>query len=434
MSGPAGTLCVVGGGAAGMMAAIQAARAGCPTRLLERNPKLGRKLYITGKGRCNVTNHCTGEEVLAAVPRNGKFLHSAMAATPPDYVEKFFQELGVPLKVERGNRVFPVSDRAADIIDALFYELKRLRVPVVQSRALSLRVEEGTIAGVETEQGPLEAGAVVLATGGLSYPATGSTGDGYRMARELGHTVVDPSPSLVPLESPDPCCGRMQGLALKNVELTVKNRKGKVLYREQGELLFTHFGLSGPLVLSASAHMRQFGREEYTCWLDLKPALAEEVLDARLVRELSEGANRNMDHVMGALLPRLMIPVLLERAEVPGDRKAHDITRGERRRILELLKRFPVPVSGPRPIEEAIVTSGGVKVGEVDPRTMESRRVPGLFFAGELLDVDAYTGGFNLQIAWATGRAAGVSAAAYLARGGRDEAPSDPRNGWSEES
>ena len=396
-----------------MMAAITAARQGSPVTLVERNPKLGRKLYITGKGRCNVTNHCSPEEVLAATPRNGKFLYSAVNHTPPAEVERFFEELGVPLKVERGNRVFPQSDKAADIIDALFYELKRLKVPVLQTRVTGLRIQEGQITGLETEQGELEAGAVVLATGGLSYPATGSTGDGHRMAAQAGHTVVEPKPSLVPLESPEPFCGEMQGLALKNVTLTVKNQKGKTLYREQGEMLFTHFGLSGPLVLSASAHMRNFDRESYTCIIDLKPALDEQALDARMVRELSQGANRDMNNLMGALLPRLMIPVVLRLSGIPGEKKAHDVTREERRRLLELLKAFPVPVSAPRPIAEAIVTSGGVKVGEVDPKTMASKKVKGLYFAGELLDVDAYTGGFNLQIAWCTGRAAGEYASSF---------------------
>ena len=395
------------------MAAITAARQGCPVTLVERNPKLGRKLYITGKGRCNVTNHCSPEEVLAATPRNGKFLYSAVNHTPPAEVERFFEELGVPLKVERGNRVFPQSDKAADIIDALFYELKRLKVPVLQTRVTGLRIQEGQITGLETEQGELEAGAVVLATGGLSYPATGSTGDGHRMAAQAGHTVVEPKPSLVPLESPEPFCGEMQGLALKNVTLTVKNQKGKTLYREQGEMLFTHFGLSGPLVLSASAHMRNFDRESYTCIIDLKSALDEQALDARMVRELSQGANRDMNNLMGALLPRLMIPVVLRLSGIPGEKKAHDVTREERRRLLELLKAFPVPVSAPRPIAEAIVTSGGVKVGEVDPKTMASKKVKGLYFAGELLDVDAYTGGFNLQIAWCTGRAAGEYASSF---------------------
>ncbi len=414
MTGDRTRLYVVGGGAAGMMAAITAARQGCPVTLVERNPKLGRKLYITGKGRCNVTNHCSPEEVLAATPRNGKFLYSAVSHTPPAEVERFFEDLGVQLKVERGNRVFPQSDKAADIIDALFYELKRLKVPVLQTRVTGLKIQEDQVTGLETEQGELEAGAVILATGGLSYPATGSTGDGHQMAAQAGHTVVEPKPSLVPLESPESFCGEMQGLALKNVTLTVKNQKGKTLYREQGEMLFTHFGISGPLVLSASAHMRNFEKDRYTCIIDLKPALDEPALDARLVRELSQGANREMSNLMGSLLPRLMIPVVLRLSGIPGEKKAHDVTREERRRLLELLKAFPVPVSSPRPIAEAIVTSGGVKVGEVDPKTMASKKVKGLYFAGELLDVDAYTGGFNLQIAWCTGRAAGEYAGSFL--------------------
>lgn len=408
-------IAVIGGGAAGMMAAVCAARQGASAILIERNPKVGRKLYITGKGRCNVTNHCTPAEVLASTPRNGKFLYSAMERTPPAWVEEFFKALGVPLKTERGNRVFPVSDRSADIIDALFFELKRLKVPVIQNRAAGLRLAEGKVCGVTLGQGKeICCKAAILATGGVSYPATGSTGDGHRIAEELGHTMVPVKPSLVPLESTDGFCGQMQGLALKNVTLTVKNRKKKTIYREQGELLFTHFGLSGPLVLSASAHMREFEKELYTCVIDLKPALDEPTLGARLVRELTAGANRDMNNLLGTLSPRLLVPVLLERAGIPGEKKAHDLTKPERRRLLELFKGFSVAVSGPRPVEEAIVTSGGVKVSEVDPKTMQSKKISGLFFAGELLDVDAYTGGFNLQIAWATGRAAGESAVVFI--------------------
>ena len=409
---------VVGGGAAGMMAAICAARQGASVTLVERNQKVGRKLYITGKGRCNVTNHCSPEEVRAATPRNGKFLCSALERTPPAWVEAFFEELGVKLKVERGSRVFPASDKSADIIDALFFELKRLNVSIVHDRVSGLCLQDGRVRAVEMGEGRELSGipckAVILATGGLSYPATGSTGDGLWMAEELGHTLVDIKPSLAPLESPDPFCAQMQGLALKNVVLTVKNQKKKTVFQEQGELLFTHFGLSGPLVLSASAHMRNFDKEQYTCAIDLKPALDEAALDARLVRELAAGANKDMDNLLGALAPRLLVPVLLERADIPNHKKAHDLTKQERRRLLERFKCFTVAVAGPRPIDEAIITSGGVKVSEVDPKTMQSKKVPGLFFAGEMLDVDAYTGGFNLQIAWATGRAAGEGAVKYL--------------------
>ena len=401
-----------------MMAAICAARQGASVALVERNQKVGRKLYITGKGRCNVTNHCSPEEVRAATPRNGKFLCSALERTPPAWVEAFFEELGVKLKVERGSRVFPASDKSADIIDALFFELKRLNVSIVHDRVSGLCFQDGRVRAVEMGEGRELSGipckAVILATGGLSYPATGSTGDGLWMAEELGHTLVDIKPSLVPLESPDPFCAQMQGLALKNVTLTVKNGKKKTVFQEQGELLFTHFGLSGPLVLSASAHMRDFEKERYTCAIDLKPALDEATLDARLVRELSAGANKDMDNLLGALAPRLLVPVLLEWADIPGNKKAHDLTKQERRRLLERFKCFTVAVAGPRPIDEAIITSGGVKVSEVDPKTMQSKKVPGLFFAGEMLDVDAYTGGFNLQIAWATGRAAGEGAVKYL--------------------
>lgn len=404
-------LIVIGGGAAGMMAAIAAARKGAPVQILERNPKVGRKLYITGKGRCNVTNHCSVQEVLAATPRNGRFLYSSLTRMTPSNVEKFFFDLGVELKVERGDRVFPKSDKAADIIDALFFELKRLKVPVVHTRATDIVCEDGTVCAVETEDGKIPCRGVILATGGMSYPATGSTGDGYRMAEELGHTIVEPKPSLVPLESPDAMCGEMQGLSLKNVVVTIKNQKKKVFFQEQGEMLFTHFGLSGPLILSASAHMRDYEKNTYTCLIDLKPALDEQALDARLLRELTANANRDMANIMGTLLPRVMIPVVLKCTGIPIWRKAHDLTREERHRLRELLKAFPVSIGGPRSIEDAIVTSGGIKVNEVDPKTMGSKKVSGLFFAGELLDVDAYTGGFNLQIAWATGWAAGESAA-----------------------
>lgn len=404
---------VIGAGAAGMMAAIQAARQGADVLLFERNEKPGRKLYITGKGRCNVTNDCTPDEVLTHVPRNGRFLFGAVHSFSPGDAMDFFRALGVPLKTERGNRVFPQSDHAADIIDALVRGLKKERVTVQHGRVTAIRTEDGKVCGVETEGGFFPCKAAVLCTGGVSYPLTGSTGDGFRMAEALGHKVLPPKPSLVPLVSPDPCCSAMQGLALKNVSLKIKNMKGKTVFQEQGEMLFTHFGLSGPLVLSASAHMRDFETDSYTAVIDLKPALDEAALDKRLLRDLSEEQNRDMQNVLGGLLPRLMIPVALEKTGIPGDTKANSLTRQQRRALLEFLKGFSVPIEGPRPVEEAIVTSGGVSTSEINPKTMASKRVEGLYFAGELIDVDAYTGGFNLQIAWSTGTAAGIHAALF---------------------
>lgn len=402
---------VAGAGAAGMMAAITAARAGAAVLLLEPNEKVGRKLYITGKGRCNVTNSCAPQELTAAVTRNGKFLYSAFNRFGPGDVMDFFEQLGVKLKTERGNRVFPVSDRAADIVDALFFELRRQGVELRQDRVTGLEVRDGTLDGVQTENGGLIGGAAfILATGGASYPQTGSTGEGYGLARAVGHSIVPIRGSLVPLESADPCCARLQGLSLRNVELNIKNQKGKTVFAEQGEMLFTHFGLSGPLVLSASAHM-DFSRESYTAHIDLKPALDERKLDVRLLRDLEERANQDYANVLGGLVPRSMVPVLVERTGVPADAKAHDLRREQRRGLLEALKDFSVVLSGARPVEEAVVTSGGVAVGEIDPKTMESKKARGLYIAGEVLDVDGYTGGFNLQIAWSTGYAAGLAAA-----------------------
>ena len=408
-----GQVIVIGGGAAGMLAACTAARQGASVTLLERNPKLGRKLYITGKGRCNVTNCCPVPEVLANIPGNARFLTGALHRFPPQAAMELFEELGVALKVERGNRVFPQSDRAADIIDALLAELRRQRVTIVHDRATHILCEEDKVIGVRGEQGSYHGRAVILATGGASYPLTGSTGDGYDMVRELGHTVVPPRPSLVPLETEEDFCREMQGLSLKNVTLKIKNSKKKTVYEEQGEMLFTHFGISGPLVLSASACMRDFDRETYTAHIDLKPALDEQKLDARLVREFSERANQDFQNILGGLVPRLMVPVMVQLTGIPGGTKGHDMTKGQRRRLLETLKDMVIHITGPRPLSDAIITAGGVKVGEIDPKTMASKRVSGLFFAGEVMDVDAYTGGFNLQIAWATGRAAGESAAQF---------------------
>ena len=403
---------MIGGGAAGCMAALAAAQAGASVTLLERNPKLGRKLYITGKGRCNVTNDCTAPEVLQNVPHNSRFLTSAVTRFPPESVKQFFQGLGVALKTERGNRVFPQSDKAADIIDALLLALRRTRVNIVQDRAQSLRRNGEVLEGVEGEHGFYPCRAVVVATGGVSYPLTGSTGDGYALAQSVGHTLLPPRASLVPLVAEQSFCAEMQGLSLKNVAIRVRTEKKKTIFAEQGELLFTHFGLSGPLILTASAHMRDFEKEHYHILLDLKPALDEEKLDKRLLRDLEENANRDFRHVLEGLVPRLMVPVLLELTGIPGDVKANSVTRAQRRRLLETLKCIRIDIAGTRPVEEAIVTSGGVSVRELNPKTMESKLVPGLYFAGEVVDVDAYTGGFNLQIAFSTGRAAAQAAAA----------------------
>lgn len=404
---------VIGGGAAGMMAALAARKKGAEVLLLEPNEKVGRKLYITGKGRCNLTNNTTPEGVLSNVPRNARFLYSAVTKFPPAAVMEYFEALGVPLKTERGGRVFPCSDRASDVVDALYFALKRQKITLRQGRAERLLLTEGAVTGVQLENGQqLSAGAVVLATGGVSYPATGSTGDGYRMAAEVGHTIVPPKASLVPLEEIGSDCAEMQGLSLRNVTLTLKNQKKKAVYREQGELLFTHFGLSGPLILSASAHAN-WTRDTYTAVIDLKPALDEEKLEARILRDIANAPNKVFHNFLEGLVPRLMIPVLGRRTEIPADLPVNTLTKGQRRRLMEEMKGFSVPLRGPRPVKDAIITAGGIKTGEIDPGTMQSKKAPGLFLAGEIIDVDAYTGGFNLQIAWCTGKVAGESAAVW---------------------
>ena len=404
---------VIGGGPAGMMAAITAAEGGASVTLLEPNERLGKKLNITGKGRCNVTNDAPLEGLLANIPRNGKFLYSAFTRWGSRDTVAFFEHLGVPLKVERGNRVFPVSDRAFDISAALEQRMRSLHVRWAHARVLDIATEHGAVRAVRGEGEAYPADAVILATGGVSYPATGSTGDGHRLAASLGHTVTELDGSLVPLEgviAPGIPCTRLQGLSLRNVGLTVYEGKKK-LYQDFGELLFTHFGVSGPLVLSASAHMRHFGRKDYHFEIDLKPALDQAQLDKRLLSDFRKYQNHDFRNALDDLLPQKLIPVVIELSGIPPQEKVHDITREQRQALLAVLKAFPVEITGKRPAAEAIVTTGGVKVGEVDPRTMESRLVRGLYFAGELLDADAYTGGFNLQIAWATGRAAGAAAA-----------------------
>ena len=400
---------VIGGGAAGMMAAISAAEQGASVTLLEPNERLGKKLNITGKGRCNLTNNAGQEELLANIPCNGKFLYSALSRFNAQDTMAFFEDLGVPLKTERGNRVFPVSDRAFDVSAALERRLNKLLVRVVRDRAENLEMKDGAICGVVGEQGHYPASAVILATGGVSYPATGSTGEGHRMAAEAGHTITPLRGSLVPLR--DFGVGRaLQGLSLRNVGLTVFENS-KRIYTDFGELVFTHFGLSGPLILSASAHMRRFGERAYHLEIDLKPALDEAALDRRLLADFEKYCNQDFCNALNDLLPKKLIPEIVRASEIDPRQKVHGITKEQRRGLLQILKHFPVVIAGPCPVADAIVTSGGVKVKEIDPATMASKRVRGLYFAGEIIDVDAYTGGFNLQIAWSTGRAAGIAAA-----------------------
>ena len=398
---------VIGGGPAGMFAAITAAQQGSKVLLLERNDRLGKKLLITGKGRCNVTNDCSAQEILQNTPRNGRFLYSAMTAYPPEKVKSFFEDRGCALKTERGKRVFPITDKAQSILDCLQTQLRRSGVTVKTARVKSIATLDGAVCGVRTQDGFFEARKVILATGGASYPTTGSTGDGYTISEDLGHTVTPREGSLVPLETAGEDCMDMQGLSLRNVGVKLVNNKGKVLYKDFGELLFTHFGVSGPTVLSASCHLKGEGCR---LLIDLKPALEENKLDDRILRDLEMYQNRSMENALTDLLPRSMIPVVLRRLGIDPQLQANSLTKGKRRELVQLLKQFPVEILGKRPVSEAIITSGGIKVSQIDPKTMESKLVPGLYFAGEVIDCDAYTGGFNLQIAWATAYAAAMAA------------------------
>ena len=393
---------VIGGGPAGMYAAIVAAQRGQKVLLLERNDRLGKKLLITGKGRCNVTNNCPEQTVLQNIPRNGRFLFSAMAACPPAKIMEFFESRGCLLKTERGERVFPVSDKAQSVLDSLQKELRHQGVTVCKCRVKEILTKDGAVAGVRGENQEFASDWVILATGGLSYPTTGSTGDGYAMARALGHTVTPTEGSLVPLETAGEDCPAMQGLSLRNVAVKLVNEKNQVLYKDFGELLFTHFGVSGPTVLSASAHLK--GRCRLI--IDLKHALDEGKLDARILRDLEMYRNRSMENALTDLLPRSMIPVILRRCSVDPSVQANSLTKQQRRSLVENLKGFTLDITGKRPVSEAIITSGGIKVSEIDPKTMASKRISGLYFAGEIIDCDGYTGGFNLQIAWATAYAA----------------------------
>ena len=411
---------VIGGGPAGMFAAIAAAEAGSQVTLLEKNEKLGKKLYITGKGRCNITNAGDMDNLFANIMTNAKFLYSAFYSYDNQRVIDFFERNGLRTKIERGNRVFPVSDHSSDVIATLQKVLKEKKVKIMLHTQVQRLLEEpsvddmsqNVVTGVKLEDGTtMQADAVIVATGGFSYQTTGSTGDGYRFAKEMGHTVTDIHPSLVPFLAKEGYVQQMQGLALKNVEVRILNGK-KLLYQEFGEMLFTHFGVSGPLLLSASAAIKpSLTAGELSMFIDLKPALSEEQLDHRLLREFDEAKNKQFKNSIGGLFPAKMIPVMLELSGIDPEKKVNEITKEERRYFIGLIKAFPVTLCGLRDFNEAIITKGGVMVKEVNPSTMESKLVPHLYFCGEVLDLDAMTGGYNLQIAWSTGYLAGVSAA-----------------------
>lgn len=401
-------LIVVGGGAAGMFSAATAASFGSRVLLLEKTQRYGWKLSITGKGRCNVTNDCTPEEVLKNIPTNPRFLYSSLWGFSPEDVKAKFEALGVPLKTERGQRVFPVSDRAGDIVEALLRYMDDIGVEHRRGKVTELLVENGSACGVRVGDETFFSSSVILATGGMSYPNTGSTGDGYELAKKLGHTVTPISGSLVPLEILGGECRILAGLSLRNVGLTLWGKKKKPIYRDFGEALFMNYGLSGPTILSASAHMDE-KNGPYVVELDLKPALDEKKLDARLLRDFEERKNDKIYDGLRGVLPPQLIPVILDRCQIPTGQSVNSITKEQRTRILNTMKHLRFQVAGKRPVEEAIITHGGVKVSEVNPATMESKLVPGLYFAGEILDMDAYTGGFNLQIAWSTAFAAGTS-------------------------
>lgn len=403
---------VVGAGPAGMMAAITAAKMGARVTLLEKNDRVGKKLRITGKGRCNVTNECSVQDFLSNVPTNPRFLYTALSKFSVEDVKAFFEDAGVPLKVERGNRVFPVSDKAADVVSAMLNECKKAGVQVLLNKKVSgVNVEDGKVVSVRCG-GDIECDAVILATGGISYPLTGSDGEGLRFARKIGHTVTELRPSLVPIVEDGFVCREMQGLSLKNVGLKIiSDKSGKAVYEDFGEMMFTHFGITGPMVLSASAYLPDIGKEKYHAEIDLKPALDDKKLDARLLSDFSKYTNKDFLNSLSGLLPQKMIETVVAMSGIDARKKVNSITREERMKLCEVIKHFKINLSHFRPVAEAIVTKGGVAVSEIDPRTMQSKLVEGLFFAGEMIDVDAYTGGFNLQIAFSTGYTAGENAA-----------------------
>lgn len=405
-------IAVIGAGGAGMLAAGRAAELGASVTAFEKNGFPGKKLLLTGKGRCNVTNCCEVREFIENVPTNPRFLYAALSKFSPKDTMKFFEELGVALKVERGNRVFPVSDRSRDIVNALRSYMLKSGCRFVNERVTDILAKNGRVSCVLTNRASYEFDRVIIATGGASYPLTGSTGDGYRFARSLGHEVTKIRPSLVPLETFEKWCPALQGLSLKNVSIKVKDSLSlKVVYEDFGELMFTHFGLTGPVILSASAHLKDITPGKYLIVIDLKPALNETLLDRRIVSDFTKFSNKNYSNALSDLLPSKLIDVFVLLSEIPPDKKVNTITKEERGRILHLLKNLTLTIKRTRPIEEAIITSGGVDIREIDPKTMESKKIRGLYFTGEVIDVDAYTGGFNLQIAFSTAISAAEAAA-----------------------
>ena len=404
------TVIVVGGGAAGMMACARLSNRVKNVILLEKNNILGKKLRITGKGRCNITNSADIDEFIGNVPTNGKFLYSAFYSFTNDDVIKMFEDSGVKTKVERGGRVFPVSDSAKDVADAMKKNALKQNVKWVKSEAKSIVVEDGKVKGIKTDKGIIEGDSVILATGGKSYPLTGSDGKGYIMAEEVGHTVITPKPSLIPIVTEEKWVSDLMGLSLKNVSLTVLRKGNKEIFSDIGEMLFTHFGISGPIALSASSHMKNIDKEEYKIKIDLKPALDSEQLDKRICRDFEKYIRKQLINSLDDLLPKAFIPVVIRLAEIDERKPVNSITKEERMRLGEVIKNLTLTAKGFRPIDEAIITSGGIKVSEINPSTMESKLIEGLFFAGEIIDVDAYTGGFNLQIAFSTGYLAGENA------------------------
>ena len=403
---------VIGGGAAGLMAAISASKMGADVTLFEKNDRFGKKLAITGKGRCNVTNDCTVEEFLQNVPTNPRFLYSALGRFDTADTKDFFESAGVPLKVERGRRVFPVSDKADDIVKALVREAKAAGVRTAFEKVLSINSADGKVSTITTDKASYSTGAVIICTGGRSYPRTGSDGDGYAFAKALGHTVTPLLPSLVPMTSQSKLCPSLQGLSLKNVSLSIVDRtSGKEVYSDFGEMMFTHFGLTGPMILSASAHIPDAPSGKYEAHINLKPALDEKTLDARIIADFNKYANKDFVNALSDLLPQKLIPVVISLSGIDARKKVNSITKEERHALGDVIRCLRISISGFRPINEAIVTKGGISVKEVNPKTMESKLCSGLYFAGEVLDVDAYTGGYNLQIAFATGVLAGERAA-----------------------